>query len=88
MEEYFNTSGCSAEQYETFVGHMVRIYYQDMKGINRSLIGIITEVSGDCLWMKNGTWRGMLNCANAKICIISMVEGWGYPRIETNDEMI
>lgn len=88
MEEFFNTEGCSAEQYERFVGQKVRIYYQDMRGTNRALIGTVTEVDGDNLWMENGAWHGVLNCANARICIISTIEGWGFPRIETNDEMI
>ena len=38
MEEYFNTDNCAAEQYERFTGKKVRIYYQDMKGTNRSLL--------------------------------------------------
>ena len=82
MEEYFNIEGCSAEQYQRFIGVKVRIYYQDMRGTNRSLIGTITECDGDNLWMENGVWRGVLNCANAKICIISAIEGWG-----SRDEM-
>lgn len=88
MEEFFNSEGCSAEQYESFMGKLVRIYYQDMRGINRALIGTITKCEGDNLWLENGAWHGLLNCANAKICIISTVEGWGYPRIETNYETI
>lgn len=78
MEEYFNTEGCAAEQYEDFVGEKVRIYYQDMRGTNRSLIGTITQCNGDNIWMVNGAWKGILNCANAKICIISTCEGWEH----------
>lgn len=65
-----------AHQYEEFTGKRVRIYYQDMRGTNRSLIGTITSVKEDCLWLANGEWRGCLNCANAKICIISTTDGW------------
>ena len=78
--EYFNTEGCAAEQYEDFVGKKVRIYYQDMRGTNRALIGTITHCNGDIMWMRNGEWRGVLNCANAKICIISTCEGWDETR--------
>lgn len=76
-EQLFNTENCAAEQYDRFTGKKVRIYYQDMKGTNRSLIGTVTECDGDNMWMENGDWRGVLNCANAKICIISTIEGWG-----------
>lgn len=85
-EEYFNTDNCAAEQYERFTGKKVRIYYQDMKGTNRSLIGTITECDGDNLWMENGLWRGVLNCANAKICIISTIEGWGSHCTDSDNE--
>jgi hypothetical protein len=88
MDGFFNTGGATAEQYASFLGKMVRIYYQDMRGTNRALIGEITRCEGDNLWLKNGEWHGVLNTANAKICIISTIEGWGYPRIETNDETI
>ena len=74
MEQFFNTG--AAEQYEGFLGKQVRIYYQDMRGTNRSLIGTITQCDGDNLWLENGAWRGVLNCANARICIISTTEGW------------
>lgn len=30
------------------------------------------------MWMVNGAWKGILNCANAKICIISTCEGWEH----------
>lgn len=83
MEQYFNTAGCSAEQYEDFLGEKVRIYYQDMRGTNRALVGTITECKGDNLWLSNGAWRGVLNCVNAKICIISTIEGWNST--EEND---
>ena len=76
MGEFFNTENCAAEQYEHFVGKKVRIYYQDMRGTNRSLIGTITLCEGDIMWLSNGAWEGVLNCANAKICIISTCEGW------------
>ena len=86
MDEIFNNGGATAEQYASFLGKMVRIYYQDMRGTNRALIGTITKCEGNNLCMQNGEWHGVLNTANAKICLISTIEGWGYPRIETNDE--
>ena len=88
MEEFFNSEGCSAEQHESFTGKQVRIFYQDMRGTNRSLLGTITKCEGDNLGLENGAWHGVLNCANAKICIISTIEGWCHPRIETNFETI
>lgn len=79
----------AAEKYARLVGQQVRIYYQDMKGTHRSLIGTITDTDGDNLWLENGTWKGCLDCANARICIISTTDGWfsaqGY-ELETKQE--
>ena len=80
MEEFFNTGGDDAEKYERLMGQVVRIFYQDMRGTDRTLIGKITEIDGDDMWLENfterGLWRGCLNCRNARICIVSTVEGW------------
>ena len=67
----------AAEKFARLKGEKVRIYYQDLRGTHRSLIGTITDAEGDNLWLKNGTWRGCLDCANARICIVSTTEGWG-----------
>lgn len=67
----------AALQYARFLGKKVRIYYQDMRGTNRSLVGTIVDYDNNTLWLENGAWQGCLNCANARISIVSTVEGWG-----------
>jgi hypothetical protein len=66
----------AAAKYARMQGQKVRIYYQDLRGTHRSLIGTITDIDGDNLWLENGEWRGCLDCANARICIISTIDGW------------
>ena len=56
-------TGNAAEKYARLKGKQVRIYYQDLRGTHRSLIGTITDVDGDNLWLENGLWRGCLDCA-------------------------
>ena len=76
MSNKTRTEG-AALQYARFLGKKVRIYYQDMRGTNRSLVGTIVDYDNNTLWLENGAWQGCLNCANAKISIVSTVEGWG-----------
>lgn len=80
-------TGNAAEKYARLKGKQVRIYYQDLRGTHRSLIGTITDVDGDNLWLENGLWRGCLDCANARICIVSTTEGWNSPEsdLETKE---
>lgn len=69
--------GRAAEQYASFIGKNVIIYYRDMKDVDRKLYGEITNAKGDILFMQNGEWRGILNCANARVTLVSTVDGWG-----------
>jgi len=76
-------SGFAAEQYSEFLDKRVVVYYVDEKARHRKLIGDVTRIDGDVLWMTNTNrytgerWLCALNCANVKISIISTVEGWG-----------
>ena len=82
MDEYFNISGDSAQDYERLLGHRVIIYYEDQRGRDRSLVGKITEIDGDKMWLENTRqdtgelWRGCLNCAHCKVGLISTISGW------------
>ena len=82
MEEFFNPGNDSAQDYERLLGQRVITYYQDQRGNDRKLIGKITEIDGDKMWLENihkhtgETWRGCINCAVCKIGIISTVAGW------------
>lgn len=87
-EQYFDfpTSegpGFAAEQYAEFLDRRVVIYYVDEKSQHRKLIGEVTRIDGDVMWMTNKNkytgerWLCALNCANVKVSIISTVEGWG-----------
>lgn len=79
---YFNEGGDSAQDYERLLGHRVIIYYQDQRGTDRKLVGKITEIDGDLMWLENTRqdtgklWRGCINCANCKIGLISTIQGW------------
>lgn len=81
-DEFFNAGGDAAEDYARLLGHRVIIYYQDQRGTDRKLVGKITEIDGDRLWLENthkitgALWRGAINCANCKIGIISTIQGW------------
>lgn len=50
---YFNEGGDSAQDYERLLGHRVIIYYQDQRGTDRKLVGKITEIDGDLMWLEN-----------------------------------
>lgn len=79
---YFNEGGDSAQDYERLLGHRVIIYYQGQRGTDRKLVGKITEIDGDLMWLENTRqdtgklWRGCINCANCKIGLISTIQGW------------
>ena len=81
-DEFFNAGGDAAEDYARLLGHRVIIYYQDQRGTDRKLVGKITEIDGDKLWLENihkhtgELWRGCINCAVCHIGIISTIQGW------------
>ena len=82
--EHTNTIG-AAEMYAPMLNKKVLIFYRDARGTDRKMIGTITSIDGDLLWLENnGTWKGCINCANAKINIVSAIEGWGS-NLETKD---
>lgn len=82
MDEFFMEGGDSAQDYERLLGHRVIIYYRDQRDNDRKLVGRITEIDGDLMWLENThketgeTWTGAINCANCRIGVISTVKGW------------
>ena len=78
--------GNAAEKYAEFINKEVIIYYRDMRGTDRKLYGVITEIRGDIIYMQNGEWSGMLNCANAKVSLVSTVAGWHKGYMESKEE--
>jgi hypothetical protein len=70
-------NGDAAEKYAEFINKHVIIYYQDMSGTDRRLHGVITEVRGDVMYLQNGEWSGVLDCAHATVSLVSTVSGWG-----------
>lgn len=75
----------AAERYSDFLGKHIIVYYRDMRGTDRKLHGILTSIKGDVLQLENGAWTGSLDCTNAKITLVSTIEGWGRG-METKDE--
>lgn len=75
-EETKKNAGDAAEKYAEFVNKHVIIYYRDQRGTDRKLHGTITEVRGDVLYLQNGEWSGVLDCAHAKVSLVSTVSGW------------
>ncbi len=79
---YYNESGGTAEDYARLLGHNVVIYYQDQRGTDRKLVGRITEIDGDRMWLENThpvtgeLWRGCINCSTCRIGVISTIQGW------------
>lgn len=79
---FFNEGCDSAQDYARLIGHRVIIYYQDQRGTDRKLVGKITEIDGDKIWLENihkvtgALWRGCINCAHCRIGIISTIQGW------------
>ena len=71
-----SNKGGAAEQYASFVGKNVVIYYRGMKDTDRKLHGTITNAKGVILFLQNGEWSGMLNCANARVTLVSTIDGW------------
>lgn len=91
-EDYFNPpAGLAAEEYARLQYERVIIYYQDQRGIDRTIIGKITEIDGDKMWLENVNkrtgelWRGVINCANCKIGVISTLRGWGLDECERHE---
>ena len=80
------TEGNAAEKYAEFINKKVIVYYRDMRGTGRKLYGIITEIRGDIIHMQNGEWSGMLNCANAKVSLVSTVAGWDSRFMDSKEE--
>lgn len=68
--------GDAAEKYAEFVNKHVIIYYRDQRGTDRKLHGTITEVRGDVMYLQNGEWSGVLDCAHARVSLVSTVSGW------------
>lgn len=68
--------GTAAEKYAEFINKHVIIYYRDMRGTDRKLHGVITEVRGDVMYLQNGEWSGVLDCSHARVLLVSTVSGW------------
>lgn len=88
-EDYFNPpAGIAAEEYARLQYERVIIYYRDQRGIDRTIIGKITEIDGDKMWLENVNkrtgelWRGVINCAHCQIGVISTLRGWGLDECE------
>lgn len=65
--------------YAEFVGKDVCVFYEDSKGNARKMVGIITRIEGNTIFLRsefNG-WAGTINCDICRIGNISSREGWG-----------
>lgn len=80
-----SSSGTNAERYARLKGKHVVIYYRDMREVDRTLHGILTDIEGDILWLQNGQWQGALDCAVSKVTLVSTVDGWNGKQLETKD---
>ena len=80
--EYFNTDGSCARDYERLMGEKVIIYYRDFQDRDHRLVGVIRDIDGDLIWLENHhkhtgeLWRGAINVAHARIVLVSTIEGW------------
>lgn len=88
--DYFTPGGGTAQDYERLLGEKVIIYYRDQRGTDRKLVGRLTDIDGDKLWLENEhklwlenehkvtgeLWRGCINCAVCAIGVVSTVQGW------------
>lgn len=78
--------GKAAEKYASLTGKHVIIYYRDMRDTDRKLHGVITQVEGDVIHLQNGEWSGILNCRNARVLLVSTVDGWNSREMETKED--
>lgn len=78
--------GTAAERYARLKGRNVIIYYRDMRDTDRNLHGTLIDTDGDILWLENGEWTGSLDCRNARVTLVSTIEGWGAKPIEIKEE--
>ena len=72
--------------YSGFIGKDVIVFYEDVKGTSRKMIGIITRIDRNVIFMRSSVngWSGVINCDICHIANISTREGWGaYREIET-----
>ena len=82
MDYIYHAGGETAEFYARLLGERVIIYYQDQRGTDRKLVGKITEIDGDKMWLENlnpatgELWRGCIDCSVCRVGIISTVQGW------------
>lgn len=82
------SNGYAAEIYTSLLQKKVVIYYTDEHDNSRKLVGTITKIDGDLLWLENANritgekWRCAVNIANVRVSLISTVEGWNSSRSE------
>ena len=80
--DYITPGGGTAQDYERLLGEKGIIYYRDQRGTDRKLVGRLTDIDGDKIWLENihkrtgELWRGCINCAVCAIGVVSTVQGW------------
>ena len=65
--------------YKDFIGKDVIIFYEDAKGVSRKMVGVITSIVGNTMFVHSACngWQGVINCDVCRIGNISTREGWG-----------
>lgn len=82
------SNGYAAEIYTRLLQKKVVLYYTDEHEKSRKLVGTISNIEGDVLWLENTNrvtgekWRCAVNVANVRVSLISTVEGWNSSREE------
>lgn len=68
------------------VGEHVIVYYRDPRGVDRKMHGVLTETSGNNLYLENEGWRGVLSVAHNQVSLVSTVAGWNKADAEDSGE--
>ena len=65
--------------YLDYIGKDVVVFYRDIYGTSRKMMGIITKINHNIIHLHSSstTWSGIINC---DVCLVGNIctrEGWG-----------
>ena len=65
--------------YSDYIGKDVVVFYRDVFGTCRKMVGIITKIDRNIIHLRSAStcWRGIINCDVCAIGNICTKEGWG-----------
>jgi hypothetical protein len=65
--------------YKDYIGKEVVIFYRDVYGTSRKMVGIINKIDHNIIHLRSNitSWSGIINCDVCSVGNICTKEGWG-----------